>query len=74
MRAIREKQIFILFTELKNTGLLTKTKKTLEVYTLIDEGFKLYQEYKVDKVLKSLVLEGFESDLKEVFIFKNRPL
>jgi hypothetical protein len=44
-------------------------KKTLEVYTLIDEGFKLYQEYKVGKVLKSLVLEGFESDLKEVFIF-----
>jgi len=27
MRAIKEKQIFILFTELKNTGLLTKTRK-----------------------------------------------
>jgi Uma2 family endonuclease len=48
-------------------------RKTIEVYTLTDEGFNLYQEYKIGEVLRSLILEGFELDLREVFIFQNPP-
>jgi Uma2 family endonuclease len=44
-------------------------RKTIEVYTLTDEGFNLYREYKIGEVLRSLILEGFELDLREVFIF-----
>jgi len=43
------------------------TKKTIELYTLTGEGFKLHQEYKVGDILRSIVLEGLEIDLKDIF-------
>jgi Uma2 family endonuclease len=42
-------------------------KKTIELYTLTEEGFKLHQEYKVGDILRSIVLEGLEIDLKDIF-------
>lgn len=41
--------------------------KTIEVYTLGGEGFKLVKAYKADEILKSPILPGLEVDLKEVF-------
>jgi len=42
-------------------------KKTIELYTLTEEGLKLHQEYKIGDILRSIVLEGLEIDLKDIF-------
>jgi Uma2 family endonuclease len=42
-------------------------KKSIELYTLTEEGFKLHQEYNVGDILMSIILEGLEIDLKDIF-------
>ncbi len=51
----------------KEYWIVDPEKKTIELYTLTEEGFKLYQEYKVEDVLRSVVLEGLEVDLRAIF-------
>jgi len=41
--------------------------KTVEVFTLAEEGFQLDNGYTVGKTLKLFLLESLELDLKEVF-------
>ncbi len=47
--------------------LVDPVRKSIEVYGLVNERFKLISYLEENGVLKSMVLEGFEMDIEQVF-------
>lgn len=47
--------------------LVDPAKKSIELYSFVNERFKLVSYFEEAGVLKSIVLEGFEMDIEQVF-------
>jgi Uma2 family endonuclease len=47
--------------------LVDPAKKSIELYSFVNERFKLVSYFEETGVLKSIVLEGFEMDIEQVF-------
>jgi len=51
----------------KEYWIVDPRNKVIELYKLGEEGFELQKEYKMGEILKSLLFQGLEIDLREVF-------